>query len=240
MIWRQLLLICAVAGTAVSSAAAAPSRSPAALQASILNAANAQQSVHYTSVQHSPSRKITVSMIGDASRTGGIQRITYTKSGRSGHVIVVVHNDTAFIRGDAFILENYMGFSAAIATKYAGRWISIPKTSSGYSTVSAGVRLASTISEERLSSPLKVLPPAIVHGKHVVVVRGRIAGPNGQFAVGKVYALSGSNPLPVYAVENFGASYKATVTYSRWNEKFALPNTAGAIPQSKLTSGAPA
>ena len=231
-------LVLATVATTVSSVAAATS--PAALQTAILKAADAQQSVHYTSVQHWPGGKITVVMTGDAGRAVGIQRITFTKSGRSGHVMVVVHDHTAFIRGDAFILKNYMEFSAALARKYAEHWISVPRTSSGYATVSGGVLLASAVSEEKMHSPIHALPVTTVHGTRVVGVQGRYPGPKGQFAVGKLYALAGPNPLPVYSVETFGTRFRVTVSYSRWNEKVTLPNTAGAIPQSKLTSNAPA
>lgn len=56
---------------------------------------------------------IIVAGVSDALR---LQHVTYRKAGRSGHVTVRVVANTAYVRGDAFALENYMGIPPSVAT----------------------------------------------------------------------------------------------------------------------------
>ena len=84
---------------------------------------------------------------------------------------------TPFIRGAAFVLENYMGFPAGTATRYAERWISMPHTFSGFATVAAGVRLRSAIAQESMHQPLKLIAATTIAGQRVIGVQGRVPGP---------------------------------------------------------------
>lgn len=233
---RPPILILTAAVASVCAAASFAATSPAALERAILRAADAQRSVHYTSVQTWPARGLRIAMIGDAGRTKGIQRITFTHKGKTGHVVAVVVTNTVYVRGDAFTLHLFMAFSTAVAKKYAGRWIELPSTSAGFKTVAAGVRLRSTISELKLSSPLARLAPTTIDGTRVIGLRGQMPGPSGQSASGSVYARAGGLPLPVRTVASHGG-ITMTVVFSRWNEPVSIPSTRGATPISKLGTG---
>src|SRR5947207_849028 len=91
-------ILAAVLGCVIPAVSlAAPS--PAALLGSILAAGRAQHSVHYVSkIQLGTVR---IAQVADVGATKGIQRITYSKAGTTGHVTVVVSAGRAYVRGDA-------------------------------------------------------------------------------------------------------------------------------------------
>src|SRR5262245_16829327 len=98
----------------------------AALLAAMLAAVHAQHSVHYVSAAASNGTKIEI--IGGVGRTQGIQRITFTQGGMTGHATVIVADRTAYVRGDAFTLHSFLGIASENAANVAGRWVRIPHT----------------------------------------------------------------------------------------------------------------
>ena len=188
-----------------------------------LAAGKAQQSVHY--VSRATGANFNVTMVGDAGRTSGIQRITYTKGGKSGHVTVMVIANTAYIRGDAFALQDYMGFTASAAAQANGKWITLAHTQQSYASVAAGVRLASTMSELRLKAPVTTLGSAHAGGKAVVGIGNTFVVSGHQFA-GTLYVRASGPPLPVEEKE-ISSVEQFDVTLSRWNEKLKLSAPSG-------------
>jgi len=120
-----VVVVCAVAAAGAAGAAT----SPKALRAAILKAASAKHSVHYVVGSRPGSR---IKMVSDVAANRGIQRVTFSKSGRTGHATTVVVKSTAYVRGDAFALHAYMRLPASFAARYAGKWIAIPHTSPLY------------------------------------------------------------------------------------------------------------
>jgi hypothetical protein len=131
------VLVCVI--SAVSLAA----WSPFALLARIIAAARAQHSVHYVSTAQLGTTHVV--QVADVAAAKGIQRISYTKSGTTGHVTVIVSAHRAYVRGDAFALVNYMGFNPAASAKYANDWVLIPRSDRDYSNVVGDVTLPSAI-----------------------------------------------------------------------------------------------
>jgi hypothetical protein len=222
-------LICAVALVCVPSAVSA-SGTPAQLLASILAAARAQHSVHYVSSASLGSSD--VSQVGDAGATQGIQRITFRTAGKTGRVTVMFVGGSAYLRGDAFTLVDYLGFKAGTAAAYAGRWILVPRSDRSYSTIAAGVTFASAIGELRLSAPLTRLPNTTIGGTRVIALRGKSSTAPGSVAA-TLYARAAGPPLPVREVAKAGTT-RAVVTFSRWNEPVRLSVPASAVPISKV------
>jgi hypothetical protein len=212
--------VCVVA---LGFAPAALAESPSAQMKASLAAADAQQSVHY--VSRATGASFSVTMVGDAGRSSGIQRITYTKGGKSGHVTVMVVADTAYIRGDAFALQNYLGFTASAATEAKGKWISLAKTEPSYATVAAGVRLASTMSELRLKAPLSTLGSSQGGGRPVIGIRDKFLVSGHRFT-GTLYVSASGSPLPVEEKQTSSVE-KFDVVLSHWNEKLTLSAPSG-------------
>jgi hypothetical protein len=198
---------------------ASASGSPSKTLATILAAARAKGSVHYTSTTNFGTEQL--SFVGDAGLVDGSQTITYVKSGKTGHVTVIVSGNTAYVRGDAFTLANYVGFKAAAAKQYAGRWVRFPHTDKGFATLAAGVTLPSVVDELEMGGQLANVSKTEVAGQQVFGVRGT-ASSAGITTVETIYASAGGPPLPVQEVATHG-SISLTVTFSGWNETIAIP-----------------
>ena len=176
-------------------------------------------------------------MVGDAGRTIGIQRITFSRGAKSGEVTVVVENSTVYIRGAAFVLASFMGFPAAISKRYAERWISVPHTSSGFSTFAGGVLLAPRSQRRRFRAvhASSFDDPRRTEGDRY---RSPSAWPKGQFTVNKLYALDGSKPLPVQSVVTQGLPRN---DHLQPLEREGLsPSIVVQLRVTKLNGGAPA
>src|ERR1041385_6613004 len=117
---RHGALVLAAALVCLVPAAAAGADSPDKVLAKIISAAHGEQSVHYKSTGNYGPEQVQFDAWAGADE--GIQEIDYRKNGKSGHLTVIVTGNTAYIRGDAFTLVNYVGFKSTAALTYAGQW----------------------------------------------------------------------------------------------------------------------
>ena len=225
---RQVLLFVVALACLIPPAAFAAS-SPTKVLASILAAGRTERSVHYVTAISIGAVRIHV--VCDAGGTLGIQHVTFHKGKITGHVTVAMSGSTAYVRGDAFTLVNYLGFKPDAATQYTGKWVRVPHTDQGYSSISAAVRLSSVIDQLTLA-PLSSVSNTKVGGQNVVGVKGTRSTPGAQDAAVTLYAQAAGSPRPVQEVTSQGNA-RATVTFSKWNEPFqvAVPKTS--VPISK-------
>jgi hypothetical protein len=216
-------------GTAAAIALAA--QSPTSLRNAIFVAARTKSSVHYVTTTSSGS--VHVHMVCDVSGDRGIQRITFSRGGETGNVTVLVENRTAYVRGDAFTLHGYMLFSSSQASHYAGRWISIPHSASGYPTVAAGVTIPSLLAAiYPKGSPIRV--SGAIGGREVVGVRVR-GRQTGLHFTETLWASARGRPLPIEESDTASNKSRQTVVFSRWNEPVRVVAPAHATPISKVT-----
>lgn len=217
-----VLVACTVWAAGVADAAS----SPTALRAAILQATLAKHSVHYVTVSSGDGAHMR--MVSDAGSDRGIQRVTFSKGGRTGHADSLVVGSTAYIRGDAFALHAYMGFPRSFASHYAGRWVSIPPTSPVYAPVAIDVTFPSFASHMIPEAPLSVVRgPA--GARNLTGLRGRSSeGPG----IATVYVPSNGAALPVKGTAAAAASQPVgtVVTMSRWNEAVRVQAPANAVP----------
>jgi hypothetical protein len=200
--------------------------SPAKVLASILAAARAERSVHYVSA--TSIGVVRIHMVGDAGATKGIQHITFRKGTQMGHITVIVSANTAYVRGDAFTLVNFMGFKAAAAVKNEDIWVRIPPTDTHYSIVAAGVTLPLAIAELELA-PVARVAATKIGGQQVIGVKGTTRSATGQPAQATLYGRAAGPPLPVQDVVSQGSA-RATVTFSNWNGPIHVATPTGAVP----------
>jgi hypothetical protein len=201
--------------------------SPAQLLAAAGAALRTRHSVHYVSTQAAPQGRVR--MVGDAGESEGIQRIAFTRDGRTGHVVVVVANRTAYVRGDAFTLSRYMGIKPAAAKTFAGRWIRIPHSDRDYATVAEAVTYASTIAELRLQGPYRTGPETTVGGTRVLPVHGSSPPSGGSAPPAVLYLRAAGARLPVEERAALGSTH-LSVTFSRWNERVSVRAPASSTP----------
>jgi hypothetical protein len=203
-----------VAMAACALPASAGAATPGARLGSTLDAVRTQRSVHYVSKQRSGTTSVTI--VCDAGRASGIQRLTYREGGQSGKLTVIVRHNTAFLRGDNFALRRFLRFRASDATQLADRWLVIPHSSHAYATVAEDVTFLSAMDDLRPAGDLANVRRTTVEGRAVVGVRGttRVLG---KTSVTTLWIAATGKPLPLRAVTatKDGA---VEVTYSRWNE----------------------
>lgn len=199
----------------LATASAASAESPTALANRSFAAVTRQRSVHYE-VNTSLGTGSVASMVCDVGRSAGIQRIAFSRGGRTGHVVIRVIGPTAYVRGDSFVLNSYMGFRAAGAVKYAGRWIKVPRGNRAYASVADAVTLDTELENVRFVSVDPPILPGRIDGQAVLVVHGTKS--EAPIGAAWLYVRASEVPLPVAArVTAFsGATY--TTHFSHWNE----------------------
>lgn len=225
--WQLRLATSVIVACAISAAPVAAA-SPSSLLASILAAARAQRSVHYVSTARIGA--IRVDQVGDVGATAGIQRITYSKAGTTGQVTVVVSARTAYFRGDAFVLVNYMGFKPAAAAKYANAWILVPHTDRDFAPVAGDVTLPSVIAGLKGPGKPRAAPGTTIDGRRVVGVQWHLRA-GGRSVVARLYARATGRPLPIEERATRGGSL-VRATFSRWNEPIHVTAPNPAVPIS--------
>ena len=220
------IVIVAIGMACVSPAVPVAAASPGSLLASILAAGRAQRSVHYVSTARSGA--IRVVAVADVGATKGVQRITFSKAGATGHVTVVVSARTAYVRGDAFVLVNYMGFKPAAAAKYANAWVFIPRTDRAFAAVAEDVTLPSTMGSLKGPGRPIAAPSTTIGSRRVVGVQWR-ARVGGKSVVATLYARAAGTALPVEQRASSGGNL-ISVIFSRWNEPIHVTAPKPAVP----------
>jgi hypothetical protein len=218
------LLAGVVAVLCVGSGVAGAAVSPSQVVSAALAKARAQRSVHYVSSQVSGDTSVTID--GDAVRDRGIQRITYRKGGRVGHLTVVVVANVAYVRGDTFTLTNYMRIPLSSSSGWAGKWLSLARSAPDFAAVAAAVRLVSTIAELTIPPPFRYVGTSTRQGRHVVGIASHFQ--QAGHAITETLYVDVARSLPVQLVGKSGTT-TITGTFSRWNEHVSVAAPASAI-----------
>jgi hypothetical protein len=218
-------LLAAVGALVFVATAAAAETSPGDVYRAAIVAAGSQHTVHYVSTSNIGGDAET--MVGDAARDRGIQRITYSHAGTTGHVTVLVVRTTAYVRGDTFTLTKYLGLTAAQAARYTGRWFYLRPPSGAYAAVAEAVRMGSFVNELLMPGPYTAAPAASFGGKRFAGVRTKLTR-SGRTALVSLYVAPDTR-LPVAQVIE-GSTGKITTTLGRWNERVTLAAPHGALP----------
>lgn len=226
---RIVTLVLVTAAATVAAGLALAAQSPQSELAAMRSAVSKKHSVHYVSVYSFPGRKVR--MACDVGKREGIQRIKVTASGQTGPAEVIVRGSTAYIQGDAFTLQGYFGFTQAQATKYAGQWISIPRTSYAYATVSADATYESFLTLLYPQSQLELYHTGKFSG-----VRGTAVFAGTEERV-RLLAPTHGKPLPAKQYETSptqpGTSF---TTFSHWGESVHVTAPANSVPISTVTA----
>jgi hypothetical protein len=205
--------------------------SPKEALALILSTALAQKSVHMTATvgdDRMGATRYTVDIRGDYAT----ERVEYHGSTMD----VRLFNGALYLTGDALLLEERLGLTPAQAMRYAGRWISIPRTGDEpgtYAELTDGLTLASIV---RRATRMKIVKVAHVasHGTELLVVRGTPAAPG--IPVDEVKARANGTPLPVAFSGRLG---RASVSgrFSKWNESLDVRAPRRSTPLTIVRGG---
>jgi hypothetical protein len=168
-------------------------------------------SVH--AVARTVSKKIGTAVFDDYdTMTGGVQHISIY----GGNVTVRVVGPRTYFKGDKRGLTHYMGFTADEVAVLHHQWLSLRAGQAGYKAVTEGVTLASTLHEDRLVAPFRLLSQRTVSGVSAVGIEGHAAGAGApRHAVATMWVTTGESPLPVrFVAANHGV--RLTQSFSDW------------------------
>ena len=72
----------------------------------------------------SHSANVAVTLTTKAGRQDGVQSINFRLGAKNGRVSIILVGTTVYINGNAFGLQQYLGFSTGAAQREAGHWLS--------------------------------------------------------------------------------------------------------------------
>lgn len=210
-----------------SEATTTSAASAGSLLAAALHNAVASGGVHESAQAH--GNGITVTMVNDIGSTSGRQVI----DAGGGHSVVIVAAERAYFRGDAAALAGYYQFPVTVAREYAGKWMSLGPSDTGYTQVSGAVTLASDFNQIAIGGPLAARPVTMPDGRRAIVIAGTATGPTGTRAPATLVVTATGTTLPIAWREGNSQAAQA-LTWSRWGQRVAFSAPAGATPISGL------
>jgi hypothetical protein len=206
------------ATSAASGASSAPN--PYAQMKAVFADANAEQTFRYTLTATMTGKRLV--NVTDATHLGGRQTITLSVAGKSNTVVVELIAGNVYVKGDATILNSYMGFPKADAKRLANRWLEIPPSNPNFAGVSAGITITSALSEVTMTRSVTSHSAVRLHGELVDVLKGMsVKSAGNPSAAETLYFSSTNRPLPVEATEAYQGSV-ATIALGHWNETVVL------------------
>jgi hypothetical protein len=225
---RLVGVIAAVIAAGVLAVTALAGQSPRVLLASILRNARAQHSVHYTSWSSLGASAVLI-VHADVARERGIVRLTTKVFGKkSDTTTVVVVRKTAYVRGDAAALEDWLELSRAKSARYAGWWISIRPGHELYGEVAGGGTLRSFLHQITPRGRLKSEWTTIKGRRVIEISHTSDAGSQALY-------VRHSGRLPI-AAAYVAAGGQGKTTIRRWNEGVQVRPPAYAVPISTVRS----
>ena len=225
---RRIVTLVLVAAVLVATAAVAlATQSPKTLSASIVAAARAQRSVHWSSTEVIGVVALTTGT--DATTTGGVQQVNFHVGTKRAHVRLIVKGGVAYVRGDALGLQLNLSLTKAQATTYAGRWISIPRGDKAYASTAAGDTMGSVADELAPHGQLSLVSTKL-HGVRVIGVRG-VAGTGKKKKEEVLVTHAHGKRLPLEEdVVAPGENFISHTTFGKWNETVTVTAPASSTP----------
>ncbi len=211
--------------------------SPKTLLAASLDAARAERSVHYVATSAVGDESVRVT--GDSATAAATQEIVLRVGKGTGHVTARLVHSTAYFRGDALGLEDYLGMPTTLAPKYVGRWISLSSSTKGYSSIAKSMSMSSAIDQISVDAPLSGGHKVSSDGRSAVSIQGTTTSLSsaGSEGTAVLYVSATGRPLPI-VYRGTGEQKKkpetGTVTYSRWGEAVRPGVPATSVPSSSI------
>ena len=194
------------------------------------SAVGSKHSLHYVAVSTQPGTRIR--LLCDVAQGIGIQKITVTHGRLTGPADVIVYRKIVFLRGNAFTMRVFFGFSPKQANTFAGQWIFIPHSSPAFAPIADGATFQSFVAS--------LFPPnqlSLVTAGKLVGVRG--TGQHEGVTVDEtVFAPDRGSPLPVKKTASYpGHVGTNRLTMSHWNKAVQVSVPANAVPIAVVTGG---
>ena len=255
LVFGTTALVSVIVAGSVFVFGAAPSpvaiTSPSEANSKVFAAAVASGTVHYASVSSGMigTNPVTVTQSGDAGHGEGVQ---FTISAVGDNEVIVI-GSKVYMRADATMLENMLGYSVGEAAPYVNKWIAFTPSDPLYQAVAAGVT-TNAIWGNQSDSPTDQLPQipesvsglSTLNGKPVQSVRYSLHGTNrptvDSYSGTETIVFSASDPhLPSLLTEHMSETTaqgvnteENQVTFSQWGERVSADAPTVSIPFSSL------
>ncbi len=208
-------------------------KTPAQILAAAAAAARKAGFAHYrlSAVEGKNSQIIT----GDASSSDGQQTIVQG----TRHIHVLYTGGVAYVQGDAGGLSSAMGFTSAVATQYANKWIAVHSTDSLFKSIVSAVTLAGTLEQLQPTGTLTLSGTATVAGRQTIGVKGGLPGPAQSGVTGTTTLfVATSNPTVPLKLSGTAAEGSQHVVesgiFSNWGKALHLIAPTGAVAFSTV------
>jgi hypothetical protein len=227
-----LIVVAAASGACVAAFA---SQSPRALQASILDTARAQKSVHYVYTSSNfTSPRLHQTFVGDAGATSGSELLGGVNA--AYHLYVELVDRTVYVKGDVNALLNLLqrgGLDRRQARKYAGQWISVPEGDKAHAPNAGGLTLHSLVRGLTSHGNLSI-HSGTLHGKPVVDVHG-VQENFKQRWIFNLYAPANGKKLPLESDTRIPHDKTLDrIVLSKWDERLNLTAPTKSVPISTV------
>ncbi|MGD0982460.1 MAG: hypothetical protein ABSA65_01425 [Acidimicrobiales bacterium] len=207
-------------------------KSGAQIVAAAVTATKRESSFHFE--ESATSGNSGVSVVADVGTAGGEQHITIHQGTHVGHVTVLLASGTAYFEGDASGLEGLTGMGAKVADEFAGKWISVPASSSSFSALAGSlavktaagqlVQLTGTLTKGKTSTKL---------GRLAVAVKATESTKTASLDL-TMYVRTTGAALPISvegtSKESGSAAHLISASFSDWDEVLHLKAPTGAVP----------
>jgi hypothetical protein len=228
---RTGVLALVAAAAAVAAAVALAAQSPKALRNAIVAAARAQHSVHWQGTDVVGGARLSTG--ADVTAHEGVQHVTFYLGKATAHISIRVIDHTAYVNGDALGLRLNLDLTSTQAAKYAGQWISIPKSNKLYAGTAQADTLGSLVSSMVPRGRLAAFSTKL-HGLRVVGVQS-VHGKGKKKTLQILEAKARGKRLPIEEDEvTPGRRAISRTVLSRWNEPVAVQAPANAVPISTV------
>lgn len=197
-----------------------------------LSAAQGEAGVDWVGTTHTSN--VAVTLTTKAGKHDGTQSINFHVGSKAGEISIILVGTTVYIRGNAFGLQEYIGFSATAGQKEAGRWVSIAEPDATlvtiYEAVAAGLTVSSTVSELAMTGPLTLTAAKTVAGQRVIGVQGTtLVNSEAPSTPQVLYLKSTGEHLPVEAVQNLKDETSSELL-GPWGQAPSVQVPGGAVP----------
>ena len=229
------VVVAGVPAAGASTTTTAPTPASAQLAAT-LAAAKAQPSVHFSTTTVAGAKSYTV--VGDASKTGGVQEVTVVDGTRTGHVQVRLIGRNFYIQGDDYGLTTYVGMPSNLAATYKNRWIVFGPSTPDFTAIAKSMTVSAAVDQISMKGPL-TMATAQVAGSPAIVLTGTTTSLSAKDTKGPatlVVTADGTDlPLSFSGQGTDGTTVaKASITYSRWGQPVTVARPAHAVPSTKV------
>jgi hypothetical protein len=200
-----------------------------ASQIANLSLTSAQVKGSCTNVSVGKATGFTFGSSTDSGRLDAQEELTINKA--TGVVRLV--KGALFTKESQQIIRLQFGISDS---KYANKWISIPRSSKHYVPFSSGLTFDSMIAQVRPSGKLTESKVGTLHGVKVIAINGSPNAELGLTTGAETLFVSDTSPyLPVEIAasgRSQGVPTTLVVTFSNWGRSVTYATPAGAIPIS--------